>query len=52
MKKSEHIKNITQHTDTATNSQLSYEIVNEFYDTSACKAYIKVRVPRNAIKNW
>lgn len=50
--KSEHIKNITQHTDTATNSQLPYEIVNEFYDTSACKAYIKVRVPRNAIENW
>ena len=50
--KSEHIKNITQHTDTATNSQLPYEIVNEVYDTSACKAYIKVRVPRNAIENW
>mgnify|MGYP003461461702 FL=1 len=49
--KSEHIKNITQHTDTATSSQLPYEIVNEFYDTSACKAYIKIRVPRNAIEN-
>lgn len=48
--KAEYEKSITQHTSTMSGAQLSYETLNEFYDSTACKAYVRIRVPKSEIE--
>ncbi len=48
--KAEYEKSITQHTSAMSVAQLSYETVNEFYDSAACKAYVRIRVPKSEIE--